>query len=377
MIAGPQLGGRSMATHRIAFILFDGCEILDIAGPACVFSTAARLAARRFASDRPLFATAYYSARGGLVRTIDALAVDTAPLGAVAAHGADTLIVAGGPTPFAVDQPLLVDWLRAHGRDYERIGAICTGSFILAQAGLLEGRRAACHWEDCDLFAVAHPAVLLDRHALFVGDGDRWTTAGASAGIDMALAMLEQDVGHALAHEVARQLVLFVKRDGREAQLSTLLRAQSGTGPLGDLLGWAASHPGADLSVETLAERAHMSVRNFYRSFERLTHMSPGAWVERSRVEAARRLLEQSERRVEQIAGDVGFGSCDRMRRAFLRNLGTSPAAYRQHCRPAGAEAGVPARLASAAVAAPAADRAIDDPGLVASLAPQFGEARV
>jgi transcriptional regulator GlxA family with amidase domain len=319
-----------MRTHQVAFALFENCEVLDVAGPASVFNFAARLMTQRHGASQAPYETRYYSLEGGLVRTIETACLDTAPLAELELGGADTLIVAGAPTGYAVQQAGLAQWLASNAGRFSRIGAVCTGAYLLAQGGLLDGRRAATHWEDCDEMAAMYPAVDVDREALFVVDQGVWTSAGASSGIDMALAMVEEDLGRAVAIEVAQQMVVFVKRDSRQAQLSTLLQSQSKMGPLETLLVWATEHLSADLSVEKLAARANMSPRNFYRNFERQTGMRPGAWVESSRVEAAKRLLEQSDKRVEQIAVEVGFGSYERMRRAFLRTSGESPAAHRR-----------------------------------------------
>jgi transcriptional regulator GlxA family with amidase domain len=323
-----------MRTLQVALLLFENCELLDVAGPASAFNFAARLAVNRHGAAQEPYETRYYSRSGGPVRTIEAACIDTLPVAALEEEGADTLIVAGGPTQFAIEETALANWIGAHRHRFRRIGSVCTGAYLLARAGLLEGRRAATHWEDCDEMAALYPAIDVDRDAIFVADEGLWTCAGASSGIDMTLAMIEQDYGHDLAFEVAQAMVVFLKRDSSQAQLSTLLQSQSAKGQLEALLVWIAQHPACDLSVEALAARANMSVRNFYRSFERQTGLSPGEWVERCRLEAAVRLLEQSDKRVEQIALESGFGSYERLRRAFVHRFGSSPASYRKRRLP-------------------------------------------
>jgi transcriptional regulator GlxA family with amidase domain len=247
----------------------------------------------------------------------------------------DTLIVTGGviASPKNCDARL-VEWIKRASPQVRRVSSVCCGAFYLGAAGLLDGRRATTHWEDCDALQEAFPQADVQADAIFVQDGDCWTAAGITAGIDMALAMIEEDHGHRLALEVARNLVVFLKRPGGQSQFSAMLRAQSTEGPLGALLDWIVNHPRADLRAETLADQAHMSLRNFYRAFEAVTGTSPADWVEMARVENAKRLLTQSAEPVQQVAYSAGFASYDTLRKAFTRRVGVTPTTYRERFAP-------------------------------------------
>jgi transcriptional regulator GlxA family with amidase domain len=319
---------------RIAFLLFDQCDLLDVTGPAAVFHCALRcLIASGATRERPI-ALRYFSPEGGPVMTLQELTVQTAPLPNPARGDIDTVIVVGGVRVEECCDERLVAWLRAHHQAFRRVASVCTGAFILGLAGLLDGRRAVTHWEDCDELRRRFPSTQVHPDCIFTEDNGVWTSAGASTGIDLALAMLEQDYGHELALTVARRLVLFLKRPGGQTQFSTALRAQAVTGPLAPLLRWIADNPGADLRAETLAERAGMSLRNFYRAFVEATGSPPAEWVEATRLEVARQLLEQTSHNADQVALRAGFGSYERMRGTFTRRIGVSPAAYRQRFIP-------------------------------------------
>jgi transcriptional regulator GlxA family with amidase domain len=324
-----------VVTHEVALVLFENCDLMDIAAPSGAFAYATRLAARRGWKETP-YQTRYYSLGGGLVRTLGDAVLQTSALSEL--QSADTLLLAGGPTESALEQTELTDWIRSNSFRFGRIASVCTGALMLAGAGLLKGRRASTHWEDCDILAAMCHEIEVDRDAIFVTDANIWTCAGVSAGIDMALAMIEQDFGRDLAFEVAQLMVVFLKRPGSQAQVSSLLQSQAVKGPLEQLLVWILEHAGEDLSVDQLATQANMSLRNFYRNFERQTGMPPGEWVERCRVDIAARLLEQGDRRFEQIAVQSGFGSYERMRRAFQRRLGVCPSEYRERETPLAAE---------------------------------------
>jgi transcriptional regulator GlxA family with amidase domain len=249
----------------------------------------------------------------------------------------DTLLVAGG---IGVGAPArdarLLAWLRGMAPRVRRLGSVCTGTFLLAKAGVLDGRRATTHWAACDALAKAFPAITVERDPIFVRDGKLWTSAGVTAGMDMALAMVEDDHGHDVALAVARELVLFLKRPGGQSQFSAQLAAQAAERePLRELQAWIADHPGADLSVPALARRVAMSPRHFARVFAAEIGTPPARYALRVRVEAARRRLEETDAGVEAIASACGFASAEVMRRAFLRVLRVSPAAYRTRFRAA------------------------------------------
>ena len=211
-----------------------------------------------------------------------------------------------------------------------RIGSVCTGAFVLAAAGLLDGRRATTHWQLCPRLARDHPAVAVEDDPIFVRDGNVYTSAGVTAGMDLALALVEEDHGHDAAMRIARHLVMFVRRPGGQSQFSAALDLQAAERrPIRDLQAWIAGHPSGDLSVEALAARAHMSPRNFARVFRDEVGQTPARFVERVRVEAARRLLEESGAGLERVARECGFGGADSMRRSFLRVLRVAPSEYR------------------------------------------------
>jgi transcriptional regulator GlxA family with amidase domain len=213
---------------------------------------------------------------------------------------------------------------------------VCTGAFLLAEAGLLDGRRATTHWSACAALARRYPTITVEEDPIFIRDGRAWTSAGVTAGIDLALALLEQDAGNDAALAVARQLVMFVRRPGGQAQFSTQLSARiADRDSLRELQAWIAEHLHANLAVEALAERAHMSPRNFARAFKREVGMTPAVYVERTRVERAQQELQASAATLKEVALRCGFGGEDRMRRAFQRRLGIGPAGYRDRFRPA------------------------------------------
>lgn len=316
--------------RRIAFLLFDQCDLLDVTGPAAVFDSASRSFLASGVTGQPPFELRYFSADGGLVMTRQNLAVQTEPLPTPASGDIHTVIVVGGTGVEESCDARLVGWLRAHHHVIDRIASVCTGAFILALAGLLDGRRAVTHWEDCEELQTRFPDVEVSPNCIFTEDGGVWTSAGVSTGIDLALAMVEEDCGHELALTVARRLVVFLKRPGGQTQFSTALRGQAATGPLASLLRWIADNLDSDLRAEALADRANMSLRNFYRAFVEATGLPPAEWVEASRLEVARRLLEQTEQTADQVALRAGFGSYERMRKTFARCLGVAPAAYRE-----------------------------------------------
>jgi transcriptional regulator GlxA family with amidase domain len=243
------------------------------------------------------------------------------------------LIVPGAP---AIQQALaantdLVDWLRHASTRARRTASVCSGTFLLAQAGLLQGRRAATHWAMCDMLKRGFPSIDVDMDAIFVQQGNVWTSAGVSAGIDLALALVEADCGRHVALQVARELVVFLKRPGGQAQFSQLLQAQTDdTAGFDALHLWIADNlSDRELTVERLAEQSRMSPRNFARVYKQKTGRTPAKAIELFRVEAARRLLEDSQRNIDQVAHLCGFGDEERMRYTFHRHLAISPRDYR------------------------------------------------
>jgi transcriptional regulator GlxA family with amidase domain len=214
--------------------------------------------------------------------------------------------------------------------------SVCTGAFLLAEAGLLDGRRVTTHWAYCSALAAKYPAIRVEEDPIFVRDGNIATSAGVTAGIDLALALVEDDLGRDAALDIARHLVVFLRRPGNQAQFSAQLAGQlANREPLRDVQRWIADHPAADLSVETLASQASLSPRQFARAFAAEVGMPPGRYVDRVRLETARRRLEDTADGVEQTARSCGYGTPEAMRRAFLRTLGVSPDEYRRRFRPA------------------------------------------
>jgi transcriptional regulator GlxA family with amidase domain len=243
----------------------------------------------------------------------------------------DTLIVTGVDRPDDARRDLdLVRWLARTAPRVRRIVGLCTGSFVLAEAGLLDGRTATTHWAFCDELARRFPRVIVQSDPIFVRDGAVYTSAGATAGVDLVLSLVEEDLGRRIALAVAQWMVVFLKRPGGQAQFSAQLSTQMAEHqPLRDLQTWVIEHLRADLSIDSLARRVSMSPRNFFRVFVREVGMTPGRFVERVRVEAARRLLEETSRGVGDVAAACGFGSDETMRVAFRRVLGVSPRGYR------------------------------------------------
>jgi transcriptional regulator GlxA family with amidase domain len=243
----------------------------------------------------------------------------------------DTVLVAGSSNPVVgAAEPALLRWLRYVAPRTRRIGSVCTGAFYLAQAGLLSGRRATTHWNYCERLTKQFPDIRVETEPIFVRDGHVYTSAGITAGIDLALALVEEDYGHKLAMEVARELVVFVRRSADQSQFSATLAQQfADRASIRELQSHVIDRLDADLSIEQLASLVNMSPRNFARLFARETGTTPARYVERVRVEAARRRLLESDDGVETIAAQVGFGTAKSMRRAFLRTLRVTPTTFR------------------------------------------------
>ncbi|MEW2612161.1 GlxA family transcriptional regulator [Streptomyces sp. NPDC047880] len=316
-----------MAPRTVLAVLFDGLQSLDVTGPVEVFAGAELLAPGTYR-----IRTA--SLDGAPVRTTSGLTL--VPDGSLTtAPDPDILLVPGGTGSLRPD-PRLVAWVRERGPRAGRLVSVCTGAAVLAAAGLLDGRRATTHWAYCDRLAREHPSVTIDPDPVYVRDGHIATSAGVTAGIDLALALVEEDLGRDSALTIARHLVVFLRRPGSQAQFSAQLAAQTAQRePLRDVQRWITDHPDADLCVETLAARARLSPRHFARAFRAETGMTPGRYVDRVRLEHARRLLEDTADGVEEIARASGYGTPEAMRRAFVRTLGTPPAEYRRRFRPA------------------------------------------
>ncbi len=318
--------------RHVIMVGFEQAQLLDITGPLQVLSGVNDLVLPGYQLTLAAAERGFITTTSGIRLGIDA-AFDE--IGDDVLGGLDTLMVSGGNgTSLAARDQRLLGFLRRAAPFARRLVSVCSGVALLARAGLINGRRVATHWNSCDIIGHHFPDLKIDRDAIFVRDGNVWTSAGVTAGMDLALALIEEDWGHDVAVEVARRHVLYMIRPGGQSQFSVQLEAQAGQdGRLGSLLAWIAEHPGAELSVPALAARACMSERTFARVFRAETGVTPAEFVERSRTEAARRDLEHTAHAVDRIAFDCGFGSMERMRRTFIRRLGVGPKAYRDRFR--------------------------------------------
>jgi transcriptional regulator GlxA family with amidase domain len=321
--------GASAATRkrrRIVVVVVPPVEELDLVGPMQVFGAANRLSGKKIYSLEIVTTRTELEVQGegGMLCFLA-----QGRLNDVKGTIDSVLLVCGVATRLAVD-PALSQWLGKVASTIRRLGGVCVGAFLLAEAGVLNGRRATSHWKFVSELAKRYPQVKVESEPIWVRDGNIYTSAGISAGIDLALAWVEEDCGSALAHEIAREFVLFLRRPGGQQQLSVSLAKQaSEMKSIQELQIWIADHVEKNLSVQALAQRVAMSVRNFERVFTRETGCTPARYVAQLRVEAARRQLEETDKSVEQIARHCGFVSGDLMRRAFVRSVGTTPRRYR------------------------------------------------
>lgn len=319
--------------RTIGFVLFDQALALNLNGPAEAFSVANHVLPQ---AERG-YDLVFLSEAGGLIRTSCGLSVDTQSIESTAASALDTLIVVGGLNAwaFTADAPL-VQWIAEVSKTTRRTCSICTGAFLLAAAGLLDGRRAVTHWCEVERLKAKHPNVLVELDPIYVQDGAIWTSAGMTAGIDLALALIEDDHGRRVSLAVAKELVVFLHRPGGQAQFSSALDAQTRLGTkspvakLADLPTWIMNNLRSDLSVDRLAKVVGMSPRTFARNFVRWHGGTPASLVEKLRVEAACRHLENGDADIKRVADICGFGDEERMRRAFIRRLSISPSSYRE-----------------------------------------------
>ncbi len=307
----------------IVFLTYEGAQLLDLSGPAAVFAEANEFV------RKPAYSVVVASPDGGLVSARGGVTLSTVPALDIEPRRIDTLIVSGGigePLRRLLSNEAVADWFRQAARRTRRVASTCTGAFVLASWGLLQGRRATTHWQAADRLRADHPTVTVDADALFVEDGRIWTSAGVSTGIDMALAMVEQDLGRAVATNVAQRLVLQMRRPGHQSQFSAVLEAQGGA--YAELVQWMDANLQQDLCIEVLAQRANQSTRTFCRRFAKEVGTPPAAFVERMRLDRARTLLEAGET-AKRVAMETGFGSMDRFWRAFNRVYALNPSTYR------------------------------------------------
>jgi transcriptional regulator GlxA family with amidase domain len=309
----------------IGVLVFPDFQLLDAAGPISVFEIAARYAARSSSIK-------VVAAMPGPVRSssgVEMVARGFKPAGAIS-----TLIVAGGGgVDLAAKSENTLAFVRGLASRGVRIASVCSGALMLAEAGLLDGRRATTHWQRTRQFLAAYPNVKWEPDRIFVRDGQIWSSAGISAGIDLALAMVTEDYGEEIAQKTARQLVLYHRRSGGQSQFSSLLELKAPSGRFGPLLTWAREHLDAPLTVEDLAEQAGMSSRHFARAFIAETGTTPSKAVERLRIEVARQRVQSSSEAIERVAEATGFRDPERMRRAFIRAFGQPPQSLRRAAR--------------------------------------------
>jgi transcriptional regulator GlxA family with amidase domain len=317
----------AISASDIVLVVFNGAEAIDIAGPASVFSKAELL-------HPGTYRLHIASPAGGTVETNSELKLfATRKLRRLPAE-IDTLIVVGGeeaPLRAAIREQGVSEWLAEVAPRTRRIASVCSGAFALAVAGLLDGRKATTHWRALDLLQKVRPQVRVQRDRIYVRDGRIWTSAGVTTSIELALALVEDDLGHAVAMDIARTLALPLLRGGEQPQLSETLQAQdAATSRVRDLVAWIGTHLQQDLSVEALAEHARMSPRHFARAFAAETGCTPARFVERARAAAAAQFLRRTRWTQDRVAARSGFGSVDALQRAFARQYGLTPGAYRE-----------------------------------------------
>jgi transcriptional regulator GlxA family with amidase domain len=319
---------RVASPRTVLFVAFDDVGLMDLCGPLTVFRRASRFLslAHKIGYDGRVV-----SIDGGPVSTWDGVTVMSAPVKGV--RGAiDTIVVPGGTMEATLADQRLVAWVARHGPAARRVCSVCSGAYLLAEAGLLDGRRAVTHWMECETLKRRYPAVTVEPNAIFVRDDPIWSSAGVTAGIDLALALVQDDHNRELAMRIARELVVFFKRPGGQSQFSALLEAQTAESEVfANLHQWLMQHLAEpSLSVETLAQHACMSLRNFARAYKAKTGRTPAKAIELFRLEAARRLLEDTDERIEAIVRRTGFGTEERMRITFQRHLNVNPRQYRE-----------------------------------------------
>jgi transcriptional regulator GlxA family with amidase domain len=315
-------------TRTVAVVIFPEFQLLDAAGPIAAFDLAGRESTRQPYRIRIVaVAPGPVASSSGVMLTAEALA---------APDGIDTLLVVGGRGTRERDpDPALLAWLRDAAPAARRVTSVCTGAFVLAAAGLLDGRRATTHWRYASTLAREYPGIHVEPDRIFVRDGNFWTSAGITAGIDLALALIAEDLGEAAAKRTAQWLVVYHRRPGGQSQFSALLRLDAPGGRFGPLLAWARERLDEALPVERLAAEAAMSPRNFARAFAAETGMTPAKAIEHLRLEAARAHVEDGGEPIDRVAAATGFGDPERMRRAFIRSFGQPPQALRRAARAA------------------------------------------
>ena len=328
-IQSPQV--RVAKIRPVSIVTYPGIEIIDLTGPMEVFAFANNALQRSGLCSEPAYPMQVLAATSGPVTSSCGLRIIADKAYSDVQDGIDTLLIAGTPeVSCLLCDPALQDWVRTMAPKVRRLASVCTGAFLLAESGLLDGRRATSHWDYCDWLARDYPSVNVEPDRIFVRDGSISTSGGVTSGIDMVLSMVEEDWGSEVALLVARYLVVFLKRPGGQSQFSAYLTSEATHPDLKELQAWIVLHLTEDLRVEALAERMCMSPRNFARFFLTETGMTPAKFVEMARIDAARHYLGSTQKSIEIVADKSGFGDPERMRRAFIRQLGVNPQSYRE-----------------------------------------------
>jgi transcriptional regulator GlxA family with amidase domain len=322
-----------MKAKHIVIIVPPLTSILDVAGPLDVFFHASvHIDNQVFKSQKSYITHVISTEESNIVNTSSGLPIVCESSFKSINYDIDTILVTGIPNaPVNMVNPETLEWLRIQAKSCHRIGSICAGAFVLAEAGILNGKRATSHWMVCDKLARLYPEIKVEKDPIFVKDGNVYTSAGISTGMDLSLAMVEEDYGRDIALSVARRLVLYLKRPGNQSQFSVMLEHQKvDHQPISELISWIMDHLNEPLSVEILAEKISMSPRNFARVFLRETGITPAKYIEKVRLETARRRLEETKLTLDEISAECGVGDADTLRRLFLRHMRTTPSEYRR-----------------------------------------------
>lgn len=333
VFANPQVdaAGNQTRLRRIGFLVYPDVEVLDVCGPLGAFAYADYYLREAGRTSEPGYEVRVIAASAGAVQTQSGLQIVATHGCEQAAQRLDTLIVAGGVgVEPACAEPTLVEWLKAEAPRVRRLASVCSGAFLLAAADLLHDRRVTTHWMFCERLAELYPSLRIDPDLIFVRDGHVYTSGGITSGIDLALALIEEDVGREIAMLVARMMVVFLRRPGGQTQFSPFLYAEAkARHDIRALQTWILANPARQLDIATLADRVAMSPRNFARLFRSETGVTPAKFVEQARLAAARCRLEQTGLPMDAIAVACGFASAERMRRSFQRHLDVGPQDYR------------------------------------------------
>lgn len=328
---GKQLFQHEHACRHIGMLAFNHCEILDVCGPLDIFNWTNVMLKIQGKTAQPVYSFEILGEQAGPVQTWSGMKIMADRAFSEAGDEFDTLIVAGGDAMSARTNHEMVEWLRQRALGVRRLASICTGAFLLAEGGLLDGRKATTHWNFCELLAHDYPALKVEPDRIYIRDDALYTSGGITAGIDLALALVEEDLGSEIANQVARMLLVFFRRPGGQSQFSSFIPAEAKTRmDVRELQGWVIDHPTEDLSVEALAKRLAMSPRNFARVFLKEVGVTPATFVEQIRLNVARSKIEQTKLPLKFISEQSGFSSDEQMRRVFQRHLKVSPQDYRE-----------------------------------------------